>query len=130
MDTLKKVCLVLIIIGAINWAFVGLFNIDLVASLFGGSDNIIAKIIYIIIGIVALVLIIIIGWWISTSNNFRRTEVKINEAESGIDVALTKRYTYKDARYYSCICKARNRCNSRHNRKTPDEFYAGPLTVQ
>ena len=49
MDTLKKVCLVLIIIGAINWAFVGLFNIDLVASLFGGSDNIIAKIIYIII---------------------------------------------------------------------------------
>lgn len=48
--------------------------------------------IYIIIGIVALVLIIIIGWWISTSNNFRRTEVKINEAESGIDVALTKRY--------------------------------------
>ena len=38
--------------------------------------------IYIIIGIVALVLIIIIGWWISTSNNFRRTEVKINEAES------------------------------------------------
>ena len=48
--------------------------------------------IYIIIGIVALILIIIIGWWISTSNNFRRTEVKINEAESGIDVALTKRY--------------------------------------
>ena len=48
--------------------------------------------IYIVIGIVALVLIIIIGWWISTSNNFRRTEVKINEAESGIDVALTKRY--------------------------------------
>ena len=48
--------------------------------------------IYIVIGIVVLVLIILIGWWISTSNTFRRTEVKINEAESGIDVALTKRY--------------------------------------
>ena len=35
MDTLKKICLVLIIIGAINWAFVGLFELDLVASLFG-----------------------------------------------------------------------------------------------
>ena len=34
MDILKKICLVLIIIGAINWAFVGLFSIDLVASLF------------------------------------------------------------------------------------------------
>lgn len=48
--------------------------------------------VYIIIGIVVLLLVIIIGWWISTSNNFRRTEVKINEAASGIDVALTKRY--------------------------------------
>ena len=40
MEILKKICLVLIIIGAINWAFVGLFSIDLVASLFGGTDNI------------------------------------------------------------------------------------------
>ncbi len=55
MDTLKKVCLVLIIIGAINWGFVGLFNIDLVASIFGSSDNIIAKIVYIIIGIAGLI---------------------------------------------------------------------------
>ena len=55
MVTLKKVCLVLIIIGAINWGFVGLFNIDLVASIFGSSDNIIAKIVYIIIGIAGLI---------------------------------------------------------------------------
>ena len=55
MDILKKVCLVFIIIGAINWAFVGLFNIDLVASLFGGTDNIIARIIYIVIGIAGLI---------------------------------------------------------------------------
>lgn len=48
--------------------------------------------VYVIIGIVVLLLVIIIGWWISTSNAFRRTVVKIDEAESGIDVALTKRY--------------------------------------
>lgn len=55
MEILKKICLVLIIIGAINWAFVGLFGIDLVASLFGGTDNIIARIIYIVIGIAGLI---------------------------------------------------------------------------
>lgn len=55
MDILKKICLVLIIIGAINLAFVGLFSIDLVASLFGGTDNIIARIIYIVIGIAGLI---------------------------------------------------------------------------
>ena len=55
MEILKKICLVLIIIGAINWAFVGLFELDLVASIFGGSDAILAKIIYIIIGIAGLI---------------------------------------------------------------------------
>lgn len=55
METLKKICLVLIIIGAINWAFVGLFEIDLVASIFGGSDELLARIVYIIIGIAGLI---------------------------------------------------------------------------
>lgn len=46
-----------------------------------------------IVGIVVVVLIIIIvGWFISTSNKFKRMNVKIDEALSGIDVALTKRY--------------------------------------
>ena len=55
METLKKICLVLIIIGALNWAFVGLFELDLVASIFGGSDELLARIIYIIIGIAGLI---------------------------------------------------------------------------
>lgn len=55
MEILKKVALVLIIIGALNWALVGLFDLDLVATIFGGVDNIIAKIIYVIIGICGLI---------------------------------------------------------------------------
>ncbi len=55
MEILKKICLILIIIGAINWAFVGLFELDLVASIFGGSDALLARIIYIIIGIAGLI---------------------------------------------------------------------------
>lgn len=45
----------------------------------------------IIIVILAVVLIFVI-WYIITSNKLNRTVVKIDEADSGIDVALTKRY--------------------------------------
>ncbi len=45
---------------------------------------------FIIAAAVLLVLLIIV-WYISTLNNLRIMQVKIEEAESGIDVALTKR---------------------------------------
>ena len=45
-----------------------------------------------IIGAIVFVVVIIILWWIATMNGLRRTKVKIEEASSGIDVALTKRY--------------------------------------
>ena len=35
MNTLQKVCLVVTIIGAINWGFIGLLEVNLVESLFG-----------------------------------------------------------------------------------------------
>ena len=46
----------------------------------------------IIVGIIVLILVIIIVWYISTCNRLKRAIVKIDEADSGIDVALTKRY--------------------------------------
>jgi LemA protein len=47
----------------------------------------------IIVLLVVLGLIIVVGlWYISTMNGLRQLEVKVNEAESGIDVALTKRF--------------------------------------
>ena len=42
--------------------------------------------------IVVVLVISLVSWWISTSNKFKRMGVKIDEAESGIDVALTKRF--------------------------------------
>ena len=42
-----------------------------------------------IIGGVLLVLVI---WFVATKNKLNQTLVKIDEANSGIDVALTKRY--------------------------------------
>ena len=46
----------------------------------------------VIVGVILLIAIIILAWWISTMNALRRLNVKVDEAESGIDVALTKRF--------------------------------------
>ncbi len=53
MNTVYKVALVLIIIGAINWGMVGLFSINLVELLFG-ADTIITNLIYSLVGIAGL----------------------------------------------------------------------------
>lgn len=42
--------------------------------------------------IIILLIVIILVWWIAAQNKFRTTQVKIDEASSGIDIALTKRY--------------------------------------
>jgi LemA protein len=47
---------------------------------------------FILLGIVLLVVLIFAGWWISTGNKFKSYAIKISEALSGIEVALTKRY--------------------------------------
>jgi len=48
--------------------------------------------IFIALGIVIFLVLVILLWYISVMNNFKSTKVKIKQAESGIDVALTKRY--------------------------------------
>ena len=42
--------------------------------------------------IIVVIILIIVGYIISISNGLNRSLVKIDEANSGIDVALTKRY--------------------------------------
>jgi LemA protein len=47
----------------------------------------------IIIAVILVILVIIIlSWWIQAANRLRREQVKCDEAASGIDVALTKRF--------------------------------------
>ena len=55
MKILQKIALTLTIIGAINWGMVGLFQIDLVATLFNGSDSMISRAIYTLIAIAGLI---------------------------------------------------------------------------
>lgn len=47
---------------------------------------------YVVLALVLLLFILGVAWIVSTRNSFARLIVKIKEAESGIDVALTKRY--------------------------------------
>ena len=54
MNILYKIALGLVIIGAINWGFVGLFNINLVTLLFG-EESIVTNIVYTLVGICGLI---------------------------------------------------------------------------
>lgn len=42
--------------------------------------------------ILIILAVLAVVWVISTTNGFKRKEIKIDEALSGIEVALTKRY--------------------------------------
>ena len=51
---LDKISLVLVIIGAINWALIGIFQFDLVAYLFGGQAAVVSRIVYTLVGAAGL----------------------------------------------------------------------------
>lgn len=53
MKVIDTIVLILIIIGAINWGLVGIFNFNLVEAIFGGI-SVITRIIYILVGISGL----------------------------------------------------------------------------
>jgi uncharacterized protein len=50
------ITLVLVIVGALNWGLVGLFNFDLVATIFGDM-SLLSKIVYDLVGLSAIYMI-------------------------------------------------------------------------
>jgi uncharacterized membrane protein YuzA (DUF378 family) len=51
---MDRIALILVIIGAVNWGLIGLFQFDLVASLFGGQTAWLSRIIYSLVGLAGL----------------------------------------------------------------------------
>ena len=51
---MDKSALLLVIIGAVNWGLIGIFQFDLVASIFGGQAAVISRIIYTLVGAAGL----------------------------------------------------------------------------
>ena len=54
MEILQKICLVLTIIGAINWGLIGLLDFNLVSFLFG-EMTMLSRIVYSLVGIAGLI---------------------------------------------------------------------------
>ncbi len=69
---LDKIALLLVIIGAVNWGAIGLFQFDLVAWIFGGQSGIISRIIYTVVALAGI-------WCISLL--FRDNEVLVKHEE-------------------------------------------------
>jgi uncharacterized membrane protein YuzA (DUF378 family) len=68
---LDKLALILVIIGALNWGGIGIFQFDLVAWLFGGQGAILSRIVY--------TLVALAGIW-SVSLLFRETDTAVSRS--------------------------------------------------
>ena len=54
MNVFFKICLVLAIVGGVNWGLVGLFGFDAVGWLFGGSASVWARAVFTLVGAAAV----------------------------------------------------------------------------
>lgn len=53
-QTFYKICLLLLIVGGVNWGLVGLFQFDLVGWLLGGSTSVWSRIVFALVGLALL----------------------------------------------------------------------------
>ena len=51
MTVIDRIALILVVVGALNWGSVGLFQFDAVAWLCGGSATLLARIIYTVVAL-------------------------------------------------------------------------------
>lgn len=70
MRYVNALALLLVIVGGLNWLLVGLLRFDLVAALTGssfGETNAISTVIYVVVGIAAVVLLPVLAKWLTTT---------------------------------------------------------------
>ena len=60
LNTLDWIALILLIVGGLNWALVGLFDFDLVAAIFGYM-SVIARVVYVLVGLSAVYVLVTLG---------------------------------------------------------------------
>lgn len=51
---LDRISLILVVIGALNWGSIGLFQFDIVAWIFGGQGAIVSRIIYTLVALAGI----------------------------------------------------------------------------
>lgn len=67
---MDRISLALIIIGALNWGSIGLFQFDIIAWIFGGQAAAVSRVLYVIVALAGI-------WCLSIL--FKRTEEPIYE---------------------------------------------------
>lgn len=60
LKLIDKISLILVIIGAVNWGLIGLFNLNLVSILFGEPANLFGRLIYILVGVAGANMLLIL----------------------------------------------------------------------
>ncbi len=74
---LDRLSLILVVVGALNWGSIGLFQFDIISWLFGGQDAIISRIIYTLVALAGI-------WCISLL--FRENDVLVKDTgDNGSD---------------------------------------------
>lgn len=71
MNIFDRICLILLIIGGINWGSIGLFSFDIVAWIFGGQTALLSRIIYTLVALAGI-------WCISLL--FRTDDVSVSDS--------------------------------------------------
>jgi len=60
LGTLDWLAVILVIVGGLNWGLVGIFNFNLVTSLFGEMSGL-SRIVFALVGLAAIYLIVLSG---------------------------------------------------------------------
>lgn len=76
---LDKIALVILIIGGINWGSIGLFQLDIIAWIFGGQGAVVSRIIYALVALSAI-------WYFSLF--FREKDVSAESTTPEINADL------------------------------------------
>ena len=87
---IDKICLILSIIGGLNWGSIGLFGFDIVAWIFGGQDALLSRIVYTLVALACV-------WCISLL--FRPRDELITEG--------SHQYKYTRAEIWTVFCRLR-----------------------
>jgi len=58
MKAVAGIAFLLVIVGALNWGLWGIFQFDLVATIFGGNTEMLARAVYSLVGISAVALLV------------------------------------------------------------------------
>ncbi|MDF1809490.1 MAG: DUF378 domain-containing protein [Phycisphaerales bacterium] len=56
MAAVKPLAFILLIVGGVNWGLWGVAQFDLVATIFGGNTTMLARVVYSLVGLAAILL--------------------------------------------------------------------------